>query len=81
MVHRCISSLKNIAAGHEWDKQDFKFQKHINLENHVSHKALKQFLFEEMRRIEFQGEMNEIVKYQCKFLFLLLFNEAVNLPC
>jgi hypothetical protein len=35
-----LTDLKNMAVCQEWDKQDFNFQKHIYLENHVSRNEL-----------------------------------------
>jgi hypothetical protein len=47
-----LTDLKNMAVCQEWDKQDFNFHKHIFGKSRFTHSALKQFLFEEMRRID-----------------------------
>jgi hypothetical protein len=56
-----------MAVCQEWDKQDFNFQRHkFGKSFHI--RALKQFLFEKMRRIDL---LWEIVKYRenllCEF--------------
>jgi hypothetical protein len=55
-----LTDPKNMAACQEWDKQDFNFQRYIFGKLLHIQRVLKQFLFEEMRRIDLPWE---IVKY------------------
>jgi hypothetical protein len=45
-----LTDLKNMAVCQEWDKQDFNFPKHIFGKSRFPQWALKQFMFEEMRK-------------------------------
>ena len=60
-----LTDLKNMAVCQEWDKQDFNFQKHIFGKSRFTQCALKQFLFEEMRRIDL---LWKIVEYRASLL-------------
>jgi hypothetical protein len=68
-----LTDLKNMAVCQEWDKEDFNFQKHIYIWKITFHTtALKQFLFEEMRRIDL---LWEIVKYTVSLLRMFIVYE------
>jgi hypothetical protein len=56
-----------MAACQEWDEQDFNFQRYIFGKLLHIQGVLKQFLFEEMRRIDIPWE---IVKYMASLLAL-----------
>jgi hypothetical protein len=54
----------------EWNKQDFNFQ-NVYLENLFMQWALKQFCFEEIRRIEeMRRILWQIVKYRASVLWM-----------
>jgi hypothetical protein len=60
-----LTYLKNTTACQEWNKQDFNFQRHIFGKSFHIQRALKQFLFEEMGRVDL---LWEIVKYGASWL-------------
>ena len=62
-----LTDLKNMAVCQEWDKQDFNSQKHIFGKSRFKQWALKQFLFEEMRRIDL---LWKIVEYGASLLWM-----------
>jgi hypothetical protein len=66
-----------MAVCQEWDKQDFDFQKHIFGKSRFTQWALKQFLFDEMRRID--NLLWKIVEYRAGLLWM--FNNVYEFCC
>jgi hypothetical protein len=63
-----LTDLKNMAVCPVWNKQDFNCQKHIFGKSRFTQWALKQFLFEEMRRIDL---LWKIVEYMASLLWMI----------